>query len=64
MTPETFKTLRKQLGHSQQKMADALGISVRSVNAYERGVEEVPHRVALSCSALAFNLPPYGEIAR
>ena len=69
MTPGQFKDWRKRFFKSQRAAAEALGISASSVILYEAGKRrddnetpvEIPKVVALACSAIAFNLPPYGE---
>ena len=37
LTPEQILTKRKELGLSQAKFADALGVSVKKVSAWEHG---------------------------
>jgi predicted transcriptional regulator len=69
MTPGQFKDWRKRFFKSQRAAAEALGISASSVILYEAGKRrdatetpvEVPKVVALACSAVAMNLPPYGD---
>jgi predicted transcriptional regulator len=69
VTPAQFKDWRKRFFKSQRAAADALGISASSVILYEAGRRrdanetpvEVPKVVALACSAVAQNLPPYGD---
>jgi len=50
---------------SQREAAEALGISMSSVQLYERGSRredgrpvEIPKTVALACSAVSHRLPP------
>jgi len=65
MSPASFRAWRKRLGYSQQRAAEALGISKSSVELYERGSRrddgrpvEIPMTVALACSAVSHGLPP------
>lgn len=44
-TPETIRDRREALGWTQQQLADALGVSLRSVTAWERG-EATPRRLS------------------
>ncbi len=59
MTPAEFKSWRKAMGYTQKDAAAALGISVSSVELYERGSRrdddrpvDIPRRVELACEAL------------
>ncbi|MDJ0715775.1 MAG: helix-turn-helix transcriptional regulator [Prochloraceae cyanobacterium] len=36
----TLGTLRKRVGLTQRKLADALGITIKTISAWERGVVE------------------------
>lgn len=68
MTPETFKAWRAHRRLSRREAADALGVSVATIVLYEAGKRRapdnrpvvIPKTVALACSAIAQNLPPYG----
>lgn len=42
MEKENFKSLRKQLGKTQQEMAQVLNISVKTVESYEQGLRNIP----------------------
>ena len=71
MTPEKFKAWRLDERMSQADAAEALGISKRSVEDYERGSSEIPHAIALACVAIyqgldpsTMNLKPVGERVR
>ncbi|MDQ0315570.1 helix-turn-helix domain-containing protein [Amorphus orientalis] len=66
MTPEDFKNWRAHCGFKSQRIAaEALGLSVGTIENYEPGVRRdgnpapIPYTVALACSALAMNLPPW-----
>ena len=56
MTPQDLKEWRKRLGFkSQEKAAEALGISARAFNNYEtKG--PVPKVVQMACAAVALGL--------
>ena len=45
---ERLKSLRREKGWSQQRLADELDLSKSSVNMYERGERE-PGRQSLTC---------------
>lgn len=66
MTPEDFKTWRKAMGfRSQRAAAAALGVSVQSVENWERGKRSdhrpafIDTRTALACAALFCKLKPW-----
>ncbi|NUB07023.1 helix-turn-helix transcriptional regulator [Azospirillum sp. Vi22] len=66
MTPQEFQKTREHLGLSQQKLADAIGISKSSVELYERGKRrddgrpvEIPKTVALALAALCLGITDY-----
>lgn len=46
MTPEEIKKWRKELGISQEKLAQLLGVSFGTINRWERGACK-PSRLAL-----------------
>ena len=56
MTPDQMRALRAQLGHRQQDLALALGLTKRAIAHYEGGTRPIPRLVALACLALAHNL--------
>ncbi len=67
MTPQDFKDWRDAMGFkTQQQAADALGLSVETIQNYERGVRRdgktapIPYTVALACSALFNRQKPWG----
>jgi DNA-binding transcriptional regulator YiaG len=45
-TPAQLKTLREALGYSQDKLADELWVSVRTVQDWEQGRRQIPGPVA------------------
>lgn len=66
MTPEQFKAWRKHMKLSQQKAADALGISKGSIQLYEAGKRPedgrevvIPKTVELACAAIGMGLTRY-----
>lgn len=61
MTPAQFTEWRGRLGLSKAAAAEHLGVGRNMPRLYESGAAEIPRYIALACSALALNLPPYGE---
>lgn len=57
MTPTEFKEARQKLGLTQPQMADALGVSKRTVAGIETGVE-VPRLYALAVAGLLAERKP------
>jgi len=53
LTPQTVKDFRKKLGLSQKAFAELLGVSLRTVQRWERG-ESKPSKMALSRLAQLF----------
>lgn len=52
MTPAELATWRKQHGFTQEEAGNRLGVSKRSISAYE-SVGPVPKAIALACSAIS-----------
>lgn len=55
MTPQEFNSLGEALygGHGwRTRIADALGVTRRTVDRYSRGATEVPHRVVLALETI------------
>jgi len=52
MSPEELRSVRKALGWSQSRLAEALGMSLRSIQGYESGEQAIPRVVALAISAV------------
>ena len=44
---QIIKTLRQEAGMTQRQLADKLGVSVRSLRAYENQMDMVPSRVLM-----------------
>jgi transcriptional regulator with XRE-family HTH domain len=61
MTPEELKTWRKQEGYTQQRLADALGVTKVTVGRWETGVRHIPSFLALTLRALELE---GGEISK
>jgi transcriptional regulator with XRE-family HTH domain len=68
MTPAEIKTWRQEMNFSQRAAAAALGISLRSYQALERGrgwesgaPVKIDDRTALACAAIRAGIPPEGE---
>jgi hypothetical protein len=67
MTAEQFKAWREHMGFMRPAAARALGISVGSVELYERGRRRddetrevvIPKTVELACAALALGIKSY-----
>jgi len=62
MTPTTLKQWRERMNLNKTEAALALGLSPNGYHAYETGWSRIPRYVALACSAIAMNLPPYGDV--
>ena len=60
MTPQELIELRRRFHWSQLEAAKALGCSPKSIQNWERGINEIPKSIALAASAVVMNLPPYG----
>lgn len=52
MTGEQFKMWRNNLGLSQEGAAEALDLSLNTIQAYESGDLQIPKVVELACKAL------------
>ncbi len=52
MSPDAFSAWRKSKGLTQTIAAERLGISLRTVAAYEAGESAVPKTVVLACRGL------------
>ncbi|CAH1670861.1 MULTISPECIES: helix-turn-helix transcriptional regulator [unclassified Chelatococcus] len=66
MTPEQFKAWRKHMKISQASAAGLLGISVPSIQLYEKGSRHedgravvIPKAIELACAALALGIREY-----
>ena len=47
MTPDEFRNIRFDLGLSQAKMAETLGVCRRSIQYYESGEKPIPKPVKI-----------------
>lgn len=63
MSPDDFKAWRKHMKLTQRAAAEALGVSLPTLQAWERGAAfatgkpvEIGRRTALACAALAAGL--------
>lgn len=52
VTPSEFRAARKRLGLSVAKLAEALGVTDRTINRYNGGDWPIPETVALAMEAL------------
>lgn len=58
MTPAALRAWRASMGYTQQQAAAELGVSLRTVKAWEAGFAAPPAFLALACAALAAGLWP------
>lgn len=56
MTPADLRAWRAAMGYTQPQAAQALGVSLRTIKAWEGGETAVPAIVPLACAALAAGL--------
>lgn len=63
MSPENFKAWRKHMSLSQRAAADELGVTLATLQSWERGKNwstdkpvEIDRRTALACAALSAGL--------
>lgn len=68
MSPADFRAWRKHMGFSQRAAADALGVALPTMQAWERGVAfatgkpvVIDRRTALACAALAAGLDEWQD---
>lgn len=61
MTPSEFRAWRECMGYTQQQAAQALGVSLRTIKAWESGFAAPPAFLALACAALAAGLGRCGD---
>lgn len=71
MTPDDFKGWRRNLGLTQSQAAAALGLSLGSIENYERGARRedgrpvaIPRTVELACFAVSHALANDVSISR
>ena len=53
MTPADLRAWRAHMDYTQQQAAQALGVSLRTIKAWEGGETAVPAIVPLACEALS-----------
>jgi len=54
MTPEQLKQWREKHQHSQQSLAEVLGVYRETVARWENGTREIPSLLALALEALEY----------
>jgi len=59
MKPEDFKVWRTSRDWTQQQAADALGVTRRSVIAWEDGTHPIKRHIALAMAAISAGLEPW-----
>lgn len=59
MPAQSLQAWQDALGYTQQRAADALGVSLATYKRYLVG--ELPQLVALACAALQAGLQPVGK---
>ena len=52
MTPSDFRTRRQFLGYTQQGIAERLGLSRRSIQAYEMGETPISRVIEMALEAI------------
>jgi DNA-binding transcriptional regulator YiaG len=53
MTPGRFKKLRQSMGYSQVRLAEKMGVYVRTVSRWETGEVEIPKMAELALRYIA-----------
>jgi transcriptional regulator with XRE-family HTH domain len=61
MTANELLEFRKRLHLSRREAAEKLGCSQKSISNWEKGINKIPDYIALAVSAVAMNLPKYGN---
>ena len=59
MTPSDFRAWRSAMDYTQPQAAQALGVSLRTIKAWESGFAAPPAFLAPACAALAAGLGPW-----
>lgn len=59
MKPSELAAWRRHMKWNKAEAARRLGLSRNTFAAYEAGRVEIPAYIALACTALALNLPPW-----
>ena len=63
MTPASFKAWRLRLGLTQVAAADALGVAIQTVKAWEGGANPISKTVELACRMVAQDMEDMGVTA-
>lgn len=58
MTARQLRRLRKALGWSQARLAEALGVHPMTVSKWERGEQPIPQMAALAIRCMVEHQPP------
>lgn len=58
MTPASLRQKRLDLGWTQKRLGEALGLTRRTVIYYETGEHKIPHAVALAVEGLVRTYRP------
>ena len=64
MTPASFKAWRLRLGLTQVAAADALGVAIQTVKAWEGGANPISKTVELACRMVEQDLGVTSAIIR
>jgi len=64
MTHADLRAWRSAMGYTQQQAAKELGVSLRTVKAWEAGFAAPPAFLALACAALSAGLGPWATSCR
>lgn len=64
MTPADLRAWRAHMDYTQQRAAQELGVSLRTIKAWESGFAAPPEFLALACAALATGLGPWATACR
>lgn len=61
--PANLRAWRARMGYTQTQAAQALGVSLRTVKAWESGFAAPPAFLELACAALAAGLGPWSQLS-
>lgn len=62
MTGAQIKAFREGRGLSQQEFADLVGISKKSLGAYELNRADAPKTLGWTCAGIAYGIKPMGAL--